>query len=44
VLATANHYLLDVLAGTAVTAISVVVVEVGPQAVKRARSYQRSWT
>ena len=30
VLATANHYTLDVLAGTAVTAISVVVVEAGP--------------
>ncbi len=42
VLATANHYTLDVLAGTAVTALSVVVVEVGPRAVRRARAYQRS--
>jgi hypothetical protein len=38
VLATANHYTLDVLAGTAATAISVVAVEVGPKAVRRARA------
>ncbi len=48
VLATANHYTLDVLAGTAATALSVVVVEVlVPRAVRRARgarAYQRSWT
>jgi uncharacterized membrane protein YdcZ (DUF606 family) len=46
VLATANHYTLDVLAGTAATIISVVVVEVvGPRAGRRARAaraYQRS--
>ncbi|MGA3219692.1 MAG: phosphatase PAP2 family protein [Acidimicrobiales bacterium] len=41
VLATANHYTLDVLAGTATIAIAVVVVEAGPRAV---RHYQRSWT
>jgi hypothetical protein len=44
VLATANHYTLDVLAGAAVTAVSVVVVEAGLPAVRRARAYQRSWT
>jgi PAP2 superfamily len=31
VMATGNHYLLDVLAGTAVTGISVAVVELGPR-------------
>jgi hypothetical protein len=39
VLATGNHYLMDVLAGAAATAVSVVVVElIAP------RFYQRSWT
>ncbi len=41
VLATANHYTLDVLAGTATVVIAVVVVELSPRAV---RHYQRSWT
>ncbi len=31
VMATGNHYLLDVLAGTAVTGISVAIVELGPR-------------
>ena len=35
VLATGNHYLMDVLAGTTVTAVSVVAVELGPKLVRR---------
>ncbi len=38
VLATANHYTLDVLAGGATTAIAVAVVELAPRAIRRARS------
>jgi PAP2 superfamily len=38
VIATSNHYLMDVLAGTAVTAVSVVAVELGPKLVGRFRS------
>ena len=38
VLATANHYTLDVLGGAATTAIAIAVVELAPQAVRRARS------
>ncbi len=37
VLATANHYTLDVLAGVATLVTSVVVVELGPRAARRAR-------
>jgi hypothetical protein len=37
VLATANHYTLDVLAGIATLAVSVLAVEFGPRAVRRAR-------
>ena len=45
VLATANHYTLDVLAGTAATVISVVVVElVAPGPSGAPGRYQRSWT
>jgi PAP2 superfamily len=43
VMATANHYLMDVLAGTAATAVSMVVVElIWPQAFRA--FYQRSST
>jgi PAP2 superfamily len=38
VIATANHYLMDVLAGTAVTAVAVVVVELGPKALKQLKA------
>jgi membrane-associated phospholipid phosphatase len=46
VMATANHYLMDVLAGAAATALSVVVVELlCPPALKALRGlYQRSST
>ncbi len=37
VIATGNHYLMDVLAGTAVTAVSVAAVELGPKLVRRLR-------
>ncbi len=37
VIATGNHYLMDVLAGTAVTAASVAAVELGPKLVRRLR-------
>ena len=35
VIATGNHYLMDVLAGVAVTAVSVVAVELGPRLFRR---------
>jgi PAP2 superfamily len=35
VMATANHYLMDVLAGTATTVVAVAIVELGPKAVRR---------
>ena len=38
VLATANHYTLDVLAGTATMVVSVIAVELGPWAVRGTRS------
>jgi PAP2 superfamily len=38
VIATGNHYLMDVVAGTAVTALSVAVVELGPKLVAGLRS------
>ena len=38
VIATGNHYLMDVLAGTAVTAVSVAAVELGPGLVRRLTS------
>jgi len=42
VMATANHYLMDILAGTAATALSVVVVElVAPRALKALRALGR---
>ncbi len=34
VMATANHYLLDVLAGTATTVVAVAVVELAPKAIR----------
>jgi membrane-associated phospholipid phosphatase len=40
VMATGNHYLLDVLAGLAVTALSVLLVEVVP---RRLRRHLRRW-
>jgi hypothetical protein len=40
VLATANHYTLDVLAGVATLAISVAAVELGPRAIKHLRTGQ----
>jgi hypothetical protein len=42
VMATANHYLLDVLAGSATTGLSVVLVEVGLPAWQRRRRTDRS--
>jgi hypothetical protein len=38
VMATANHYLMDVLAGTATTVVAVAVVELGPRALKQLRA------
>jgi len=35
VMATANHYLMDVIAGTATTALAVALVELGPRAFTR---------
>jgi hypothetical protein len=38
VMATANHYLMDVLAGTATTVVAVAVVELGPRALRQLRA------
>ena len=38
VIATANHYLMDVLAGTAATLVAVAVVELGPKALKQLKA------
>ena len=38
VMATANHYLLDVLAGTATTVVAVALVELGPKAIRRVKA------
>ena len=38
VMATANHYLMDVLAGTATTAVAVAVVELGPKAFRQLKA------
>jgi hypothetical protein len=47
VMATANHFLLDVLAGTATTAVSVLAVELGAPLLRQVplvEAYHRSWT
>jgi hypothetical protein len=41
VMATANHYLMDVLAGTATTVVAIAVVELGPKAVRRVKAAAR---
>jgi PAP2 superfamily len=38
VMATANHYLMDVVAGTATTVVAVVVVELGPRAFRHLKA------